>query len=164
MSCCGWHQDKATAPSPEADVIPPVPAGAEQTLVLPPALPNPNGGPSEGELQPLHLAALPPAPVRSCPGSEVYSSERRAAAAACSPACLLPPAPGIQPSLCHCLPGQSPPAWGRNRPRGAGIARRHWCPLSPAMSHLSPYPRATESACSPWARQVSPAPAASARL
>lgn len=59
----------------------------------------------------------------ACPGSEVYSSKRRAAAAACSPACLLPPAPGIQPSPHHRRPGQSPPAWGWDRPRVASITR-----------------------------------------
>lgn len=91
--------------------------------MLSPALPNPRWGTSEGELQPFHPAALPPAPVRSCPGSEVYSSKRRAAAAACSPACLLPPAPGISPARAIASPGQNPPAWGWDRPPGTSITQ-----------------------------------------
>ena len=159
VGCCGSHQDKATKP----DAIPPDPASSEQTLVPPPALRPPRWGPSEGELQPLHPQPLHPRQseaVQAARFSQAKGGQQQL--------------PAALPASSHQRRAPSPARAiahrGRAHLHGLGLSPRGQHrpgppePASPSVSPPGPYPRAMESACSPQARRVSPAPAASAGL
>jgi len=91
--------------------------------------------------------------------------KQKEGSSSCLQPCLPPPTSAGHPAQPAPSPtGAEPTCMGWDRPRGASIAWGLRRTASPSVSPPGPYPRAMESACSPRARRVSPAPAASAGL